>query len=377
MKKSRGRQRGRIVQLIIALMLIVLTGIIVMRFSDQGGERQSSASLAVNSSSTASATPAPTPTPKPKQGSIIITVTEEETGLPVVGAEISVKGTGSAEANAETLATGSDGTAKSGLLDYGTSYTVSLTGASSAYSIDQYETTVSIGAPTQTTAISLGLMEHVKEVARAEDGTVSVSKSYMEIPVIMQKPELPNGCEITSLTAVLNFYGYTADKLDMADNYLPKEGWVRKDGKLYGPDPNKAYAGDPRMQPGGFFSFAPPIVDAAEAYIADNGGSHTVTDITGSTREEIVEKLMQGIPVVAWTTLDLSAPKIGYFWYFNDTGELYNAPINLHVVVLNGYDVDTNTLHVMNPLEGQVSYSADTFFKSYELMGSHALIVEP
>jgi uncharacterized protein YvpB len=193
----------------------------------------------------------------------------------------------------------------------------------------------------------------------------------------MQKPELPNGCEITSLTAVLNYYGYTADKLDMADNYLPKEGWVRKDGKLYGANPDKAYAGDPRLQPGGFFSFAPPIIDAAESYIADNGGSHTATDMTGSTREEIVEKLMQGIPVVAWTTLDLSAPKIGYSWRFHDTGELFNAPINLHVVVLNGYDANSGTLDVMNPLQGQVTYSADAFFKSYELMGSHALIVEP
>lgn len=375
MKKHKGRQRGRILQVIIALLLIVLTGIIVIRFMDT--EEQETFLTEAGSSNTAeSQTPAPTPTPKPKQGTVIVSVMEEATGLPVVGAEISLTSPGAVEAQ-EKIVTGADGTAKSGLLYYGDSYLVSLTGAASAYSMDGNEIPITIEAPTQSADMSLSLKEHVKEISRAEDGTVTISKVYMDMPVIMQKPELPNGCEITSLTAVLNFYGYTADKLDMADNYLPKEGWVRKDGKLYGPNPDKAYAGDPRLQPGGFFSFAPPIVDAAEAYIADNGGSHTVTDITGSTREEIVEKLMQGIPVVAWTTLDMSAPKIGYSWYFNDTGELYNAPINLHVVVLNGYDADTNTLHIMNPLEGQVSSSADTFFKSYELMGSHALIVEP
>jgi uncharacterized protein YvpB len=375
MKKNRGNQRGRIVQVIIALLLIVLAGIIVIRFMDTE-EQATFLSETHTSGTAASQSPAPTPTPKPKQGSVVVSVTEEATGLPVVGAEVSLTSLGAVEAQ-EKIVTGADGTAKSDLLNYGDSYVISLTGAASAYSLDGNEIPVTIEAPAQKAEMSLSLKEHVKEISRAEDGTVTISKAYMDIPVIMQKPELPNGCEITSLTAVLNYYGYTADKLDMADNYLPKEGWIRKDGKLYGANPDKAYAGDPRLQPGGFFSFAPPIIDAAESYIADNGGSHTATDITGSTREEIVEKLMQGIPVVAWTTLDLSAPKIGYSWRFHDTGELYNAPINLHVVVLNGYDADSGTLHVMNPLQGQVTYSADAFFKSYELMGSHALIVEP
>lgn len=35
-----------------------------------------------------------------------------------------------------------------------------------------------------------------------------------------QNPELPTGCEITSLTSVLNYYGCNVDKTTMADVYL-------------------------------------------------------------------------------------------------------------------------------------------------------------
>ena len=37
-----------------------------------------------------------------------------------------------------------------------------------------------------------------------------------------QNPELPTGCEITSLTSVLNYYGCNVDKTTMADEYLKK-----------------------------------------------------------------------------------------------------------------------------------------------------------
>ena len=35
-----------------------------------------------------------------------------------------------------------------------------------------------------------------------------------------QYPELPTGCEITSLTEVLNYLGYGIDKETLARNYL-------------------------------------------------------------------------------------------------------------------------------------------------------------
>ena len=44
-------------------------------------------------------------------------------------------------------------------------------------------------------------------------------KAYIDnFPCLNQLPELPTGCEVTSLTMVLNYLGYDADKTDIAAN---------------------------------------------------------------------------------------------------------------------------------------------------------------
>ena len=42
----------------------------------------------------------------------------------------------------------------------------------------------------------------------------------LDVPIISQYPELPTGCEITSLTILLNYLGYNIDKTTLAKNYL-------------------------------------------------------------------------------------------------------------------------------------------------------------
>lgn len=63
-----------------------------------------------------------------------------------------------------------------------------------------------------------------------------------------------------------------------------------KDGKLYGANPFKSYAGNPREK-SGFYSYVPPIVEAANRYLNTVQGKEKQIDISGSTREEIMEYL--------------------------------------------------------------------------------------
>ncbi|MGY4797161.1 S-layer homology domain-containing protein [Lysinibacillus fusiformis] len=215
--------------------------------------------------------------------------------------------------------------------------------------------------------------EPPKAQAPAEEP--KLNKMYITVPIIKQNPELPNGCEITSLTAVLNYYGFSTNKMEMANNYLPKESFTYQNNKRYGPNPYKAYAGDPRLGTG-FFSYAPPIVASAEKFFIGRTTKYTATDVSGKEKEFFYEKINHNVPVVIWVTLDLSTPKVSSSWYFSDTKEYFKAPINLHAVVLVGYNELNNTVHVMNPLKGRVSHNADKFFKSYKELGSHAMIVE-
>lgn len=214
---------------------------------------------------------------------------------------------------------------------------------------------------------------YVKRYDWTKEGQMKITEVFIPVKKVMQLPELPHGCEITSLTSILNFYGYEVSKTVMADKYLPKQPFAYKNKKRYGANPYKAYAGNPRSKAGGFFSYAPPIKAAADKYLEGTGESVQVIDISGSTREEIMGYINKGIPVLTWVTLSLEKPRMAYTWYFHGTKEKFTAPVNLHAVVLNGFD--GNKVHVMNPLKGQMTYGADAFFKSYKDLGSHALVV--
>ncbi|MED4014562.1 C39 family peptidase [Sutcliffiella cohnii] len=201
----------------------------------------------------------------------------------------------------------------------------------------------------------------------------TMQETFIPIPTLIQTPELPNGCEITSLTTILNYYGYGVSKTVMSDNYLPKKPFTFTDGKRFGPNPHQYYVGEPRSQHGGWYSFAPPIAEAGNMYLEEQGSTMRAIDITGTSKEDIIYFINKGIPVVVWTTLDLSPPRFNYNWFLQEDGQNYDAKTNLHVVVLNGFTDDK--VHVMNPLIGQVTYDAEAFFRVYEQMGQHAIIV--
>lgn len=308
-----------------------------------------------------------------KQGIITIIHTDSDAQHPIPGTEFAIVDA-STNQTIETVTTGADGKAVSSKLDYGGSYLVKMSKIMTPFELEVQPMSVAVGSDNQEAAFVSDIPAFVKGYKWTADGQIDMSEVYIDVPLVMQKPELPNGCEITSLTSVLNGLGYDLSKEVMADNYLPQEPFFRKDGKLYGADPNKAYAGNPREQIA-WFSYAPPIIEAANKVFREFGGDYTPVDLTGSTREQIYEELKQGRPVVIWVTLDLSPPKVTSSWYLNTTGELFKAPVNLHCVVLNGYSASNNRVHVMNPLQGQVTYDADQFFASYDALGTHALVI--
>lgn len=217
------------------------------------------------------------------------------------------------------------------------------------------------------------LPTHIVKVQQTASDTFLTKEVQIPVATLMQKPELPNGCEITSLTAVLNYFGYPVSKTNMSRDFLTKIPFTRKENKLFGADPYKAFAGDPSHS-SGFFVYAPPIVKAANSYLANVKSSLQGVDISGSSHEDIIKYLNQGIPVVMWVTLDLSPPKITYSWFLHDTGKKFDAPVNLHAVVLSGYT--DSDVYVMDPLQGQITRNKGDFFRSYDALGKHAMIVK-
>lgn len=189
----------------------------------------------------------------------------------------------------------------------------------------------------------------------------------------MQNPELPNGCEITALAAVLNYFGIKVDKVKLAKEYLPTEKVVKKGNNLYGPDPNVAYAGNPFDKLDSFYVFPLPIVEVANKILIENNSMLRAIDMPNTSKEEIIHFVQSGVPVITWITIDLKKPKRNHYWIIQETKEKHFFYSNLHVVVVTGYR--NGKVTVMNPLIGQEEIDEDVFFNSFQSMGSQCVVI--
>lgn len=183
-----------------------------------------------------------------------------------------------------------------------------------------------------------------------------VSSYDYQLPVecILQKPELPNGCEVTSLAIVLNYLGVDVDKCTLSDKYLPKSSSLSA-------DPNKYYLREPRSN--GFYCFAPPLIECVDNYCKDNNVSLSTKDLTGKDVSYLYEEIRNGNPVIVWGTLVWAVP--GKY----DSGLYYN----LHCLVLSGYTDSTVT--IQDPLVGTTTISRFRFEDIWYKMQQRAMVV--
>lgn len=202
---------------------------------------------------------------------------------------------------------------------------------------------------------------------------IRLGEVRLPVPEVMQLPQLPNGCEATSLAALLQYRGIPANKIDLAYGYIPREDFTESRYGSIGPDPERAYAGDPATD-SGYYCFAAPLAQGANRYLHELGSSMHAFNVTGVTEEGLRQYIHGGDPVVVWITLDLSEPYIiGAAWLIGNTGRVYEPYANLHCVVLMGWGRDICTL--MDPLQGICTVDKRTFLACFEQMGRRALVI--
>lgn len=167
-----------------------------------------------------------------------------------------------------------------------------------------------------------------------------------------QYPELPSGCELVSLNMALRAAGFELSKTEITDNYLVI------DGNEWG------YLASPYEEHGG--GFPPGITDAANSYLQAQASILQAYNLTGSSFESLQALVNAGLPVLVWTTLDLSEPD-----HDPGLGGTETFFVNEHCVVLYGYTDETVLL--ANPLEGLTEAPLEQFEYIYEQCGSMAL----
>lgn len=219
--------------------------------------------------------------------------------------------------------------------------------------------------------------DETENTANTEPTTEGAADSYVidDFDIVMQMPELPTGCEITALTMVLNYYGYDADKITMASDYLPiayYNFYYGDDGNLYGPDLNNYFVGDP-FTTGGYICGTGAIVTAADDYLEDQGSPMRAVDITGSTPEELYQLVSGDTPVVVWVTVYMTYRGEVNGWY-TESGEYVDWSVSDHGAVLIGYSEDTVT--IADPISGLVEYDMETFESVFESRGNKCVILQ-
>ncbi|NOV03308.1 C39 family peptidase [Paenibacillus planticolens] len=206
------------------------------------------------------------------------------------------------------------------------------------------------------------------EVSTPQPTIQTKTSAMIDAPVFAQLPELPAGCEITSLTMLLHFYGITKTKMELVaemplDNTPVK---LNADGSpAYWGNPNTGFVGDVTRKQRGFGIYHAGLFPLLKSYIPE------AIDITGEPFELFEQQVASGIPVLIWTTIDFNIP---YKWVTWDTpiGPIQTTYAE-HAVLLVGYD--ENNVYLNDPYSGkkQLQINKAQFIDSWSAMGKQGL----
>lgn len=199
----------------------------------------------------------------------------------------------------------------------------------------------------------------------ADSAKPGYSRSLADFVVIHQHPELPTGCEVTSLTMVLNYYGFLAGKLELANKYLPK-------GPVGSTDFRKAFLGDPRNS-WSRGCYAPAIVKTANSYLAAQKSKMRAVEISGRELTTLSAYTNADIPVMVWGTIDCRQPYVSATWYIN--GEKLNWVSPEHCMVLLGFP--NGKVKVADPDSGSIRlFDLNLFRNRYNALHKQGVILK-
>jgi uncharacterized protein YvpB len=182
------------------------------------------------------------------------------------------------------------------------------------------------------------------------------------VPVIKQNPELPRGCEVTSLAMLLNYHGVSVSKMSLAEE-------IKK--VPYKDDPNNGFIGDMyHLNTFGLGVYHTPIAELADKYC--NG---RVLDLTGCSFDALNYYLKNGKPVwvINNTSFDYLSEDYFKYWYDTPSGTIKYTNKE-HSVLITG--VSKDYVYINDPLTGtKRTLDKAKFVKGWQQMGSQAVTV--
>jgi uncharacterized protein YvpB len=207
----------------------------------------------------------------------------------------------------------------------------------------------------------------------AWDGASSLpDKAFIDVSPMLQFPELPRGCEVTSLSMLLSSQGIEAGKIELSKRIKKDETPYRIEGgrAFYG-DPNVGFVGsmnDSSLR--GYGVYHGPAFDLLREYLAGRA-----LDLTGCGFDSLLRLLSLEIPV--WVITNTSfrmLPDDSFTSWSTLRGEI-RVTYKEHSVLMTGYD--DNLIYFNCPLSGSSQADRRQFEDAWVQMGRQALSLLP
>ena len=161
----------------------------------------------------------------------------------------------------------------------------------------------------------------------------------LDVPLENQMPDLPNGCEVTSLSMLMNYYGIKVNKNELAENIQHVDFFT--DGGKYRGNPNQGFVGHMSIANAGWCVYNGPLYNVARKYTTH------IENITGSDFLSLLKLVSNGHPVLIITTTTFNRVNDMQTWDTN-TGKVNVTPSS-HACMITGYSKPKKVVYVNNP----------------------------
>jgi uncharacterized protein YvpB len=196
----------------------------------------------------------------------------------------------------------------------------------------------------------------------------------LEVPLILQNPELPRGCEVTSLAMLLQYAGVSVDKMTLARE-IKKDStpYQIKSGKIYFGNPYNGFVGNMyTLREPGYGVYHGPVRELLEKYLPGR-----TIDLTGCSFEEILLFVSEEVPVWVVANATFAPLASGEFQTWHTPQGPVEITYREHAVLLTGYDAEY--VYINDPRSNikNKQASRQKFVAAWKQMGGQAVTYLP
>lgn len=212
----------------------------------------------------------------------------------------------------------------------------------------------------------VGLVLNFNKIYDEYDWLTLRPEQKINVPLEKQLPDLPNGCEVTSLSMLLNYYDIDVSKLELSSNIKHVSSFI---GNNYRGNPHEGFVGYMSIENAGWCVYNEPLYDVAKKY------TKRIRNYTGNSFVRVLKLVSEGHPVMIITTLKFNRVNDMQTWQTKQ-GKVHVTPSS-HACVITGYNKKKRIVYVNDPYGVKnKKVSLKKIEASYNQQGKQALYVQ-